>query len=205
LAAITLASASAHPKAWATMASLLIAPPPDTVQPLGLGPNSEVRLGSTPLAVKPRLEVADGEASERIAPVSRDFAQRIKHEAARAELTVRNAKPRPGPDAAAPQDDIKIKHPRPPAPAPRTPAKGALYGLELGEQGRGRQVAVDQRGGIGIGALARANRAGMMCARESQQLRIKRRDCGLDDALRPAETAMRTVRTKGDKIAQAVA
>jgi hypothetical protein len=58
--------------------------------------------------------------------------ERIEHEAARAELRVRDRETRPAPRALGPEQDIEIEHPRPPAPSGAA-AKGALDGLQPGE------------------------------------------------------------------------
>src|SRR3954452_24512068 len=91
---------------------------------------------------QPREELAHGRAARRVAPVRGHLRERAQHEVAPTKGGMRHDRPRPAPDTAGPEDDVEIEHARAPA-APGAAAEGALDRLELGEQGVGEEVALD--------------------------------------------------------------
>src|SRR5689334_17601031 len=91
--------------------------------------------------------MARGEVA-RNPPAGGDGGERLQDEAAPAELRMRDCQSGRAPFAAAPQNEVKVEHPRSPALA-AAPAELALDGLEAPQHRDRRLAAFDQRDGIG--------------------------------------------------------
>ena len=122
--------------------------------------------------VKTRKQLSYGQMGDRVAPVGRDLDKRGDHEPTGAERGMRDAQGARRPDAARPADDVEIEGPVAPAAA-RAAAMCALDSFEMCEQGRGREIGFDQGSGVGVAALAGAERGtfdnpGTLCSGEGR-------------------------------------
>ena len=127
-------------------------------------------------------------------PAGRYGGKWLKNEVAGREARVRDSERTRTKLASAPKDDVEIEHARTPAAAAAA-AELALEGLEAREYLGRLQAAFDQ--GNGVGEVAAG--AAMGCVEhdrrgiEQTELLVEAGNCGFDDALRSAKTAVRPV------------
>jgi len=136
--------------------------------------------------------MADGRRADP--PAGRDGGKRLKDKAAAREAGVGDGEAAHPAITAAPEGDVQIEHARTPAAAAAA-AELALEGLEAREYLGRLQAAFDQ--GNGVGEVAAG--AAMGCVEhdrrgiEQTELLVEAGNCGFDDALRSAKTAVRPV------------
>jgi hypothetical protein len=141
------------------------------------------------------------EAEPADSPLRRDGRERLEDEAALCQLRVRDRQLSRIEPTAAPQRDVQVEDTWAPlAPAPA--AERLLKCLEAGEHGRRREIAFDERNGIGkltAGSAVRRieNDRGSI---EQAEFAVQPGNRGLDDLLRPTEAPMRTIRANCDRI-----
>ena len=96
------------------------------------------------------VEMAQGQAAERVAPCWGNCAGGLEHELALTEGDVRYGQPGGRPRPAAPQHDIEIEHPCGPAPTTRFATELALNCLKPDEQVIWSEVTSDNRRAVGV-------------------------------------------------------
>ena len=134
-------------------------------------------------------------------PIRCDRCQRKKHETAPGKLGMGHGQPSSSDPATAPQHDVEIEHPRPPALS-WTPTEFPLERLQPDKHLARLERAFDQRNRIGEIAAGTPARGVEDDARgvEQPEVRIEPGDRCLDYAGRSAKPPVRTVRSDGDGI-----
>lgn len=109
-----------------------------------MGPEpGSLSLGGRTFAVKAGFMLSHRKSAYRIAPLSRDLAQRINDEMPPGPQVMRNDQPVVSPTALRPENDVEIKHPVAPAQAGAALSEFGFDRLEPVEQCWRRQRRFD--------------------------------------------------------------